>query len=121
MMLIDELLEHLQKIGSDPHRNGKGWVALCPAHDDRQSSLLIRQADDGMLSLECSAGCSLDSIINAISTSHTTAPRNEPLHKDSAPPKEKAGRRETYGFNDLYHARKIVEIHGNSGDIIEWR
>jgi putative DNA primase/helicase len=34
-----------------------GWVARCPAHDDREPSLSIRDADDGKVLVHCHAGC----------------------------------------------------------------
>jgi hypothetical protein len=36
---------------------GGGWMARCPAHDDRESSLSIRDADDGKVLIRCHAGC----------------------------------------------------------------
>jgi putative DNA primase/helicase len=38
-------------------RNGKQWIAQCPAHDDRNPSLSIDNADDGRLLVNCHAGC----------------------------------------------------------------
>jgi putative DNA primase/helicase len=115
--LIDEILEQLQIIGSNPRRNCKGWVAMCPAHDDRQSSLLIRQDSDGLPLLECSAGCSSESIINAVSASSATSSRPAPLEhthrQENTPPKPQAGVMLSCGLNDLYHARKIVGLHGH--------
>ena len=37
-------------------RNGKGWHARCPAHDDRQPSLSIAEGDDGRALMHCHAG-----------------------------------------------------------------
>ena len=42
--------------------NGRGWVARCPAHDDRTPSLSIDQGDDGRALLHCHAGCTHDAI-----------------------------------------------------------
>ena len=39
-------------------RTGRGWVARCPAHDDRGPSLSIGEGADGRLLLKCFAGCS---------------------------------------------------------------
>ena len=38
-------------------RAGGGWMARCPAHDDREPSLSLRVADDGKLLIRCHAGC----------------------------------------------------------------
>ncbi|HTV75695.1 MAG TPA: hypothetical protein VMD57_01765, partial [Candidatus Baltobacteraceae bacterium] len=47
-------------------RNGDGWIAKCPAHDDQNPSLSIRQGDDGRTLLKCFAGCTADSICAAL-------------------------------------------------------
>lgn len=38
-------------------RAGGGWMARCPAHDDREPSLSIQHADDGKVLVHCHAGC----------------------------------------------------------------
>ena len=43
---------------------GKGWKALCPAHDDHSPSLSITPADDRVL-LCCRAGCEYDAVLAA--------------------------------------------------------
>jgi hypothetical protein len=45
---------------------GSGWMARCPAHDDREPSLSIRDADDGKVLVRCHAGCTQDSVIAAL-------------------------------------------------------
>lgn len=47
-------------------RSGSGWLARCPAHDDRTPSLSITEASDGRVLLKCHAGCSFDSIAKAL-------------------------------------------------------
>ncbi len=42
------------------------WRCRCPAHDDSDPSLWLRQADDGKILLHCFAGCSQDSVIGAL-------------------------------------------------------
>jgi putative DNA primase/helicase len=44
---------------------GRGWIARCPAHDDRNPSLSIRDAD-GKVLVKCHAGCSQDAVIGAL-------------------------------------------------------
>lgn len=44
--------------------NGAGWVACCPAHDDRSPSLSIRE-QNGRILLYCFAGCSVEAICAA--------------------------------------------------------
>ena len=50
---------------------GSGWIARCPAHDDRTPSLSIRDADDGKALVRCHAGCEQAQVIDAL--------RNRPL------------------------------------------
>jgi putative DNA primase/helicase len=38
-------------------RVGVAWMARCPAHDDREPSLSIRDSDDGKVLVRCHAGC----------------------------------------------------------------
>jgi hypothetical protein len=45
---------------------GDGWVARCPAHEDRRASLSIGAGDDGKVLLKCFAGCSVDTIVAAM-------------------------------------------------------
>jgi len=46
--------------------NGRGWMARCPAHDDRTPSLSIAQGDDGRVLLKCHAGCTHQAIAAAL-------------------------------------------------------
>ena len=52
-----------ETLGGKP--SGKGWIACCPAHDDRNPSLSITDGDDGKVLLHCHAGCSVDQIVSA--------------------------------------------------------
>ncbi len=47
-------------------RSGRGWVARCPAHADRNPSLSIGSASDGRLLLHCFAGCAFEDILDAL-------------------------------------------------------
>jgi len=55
--LIDRELE--------ARRSGPAWMAKCPAHDDHNPRLSIRQAD-GKVLLHCHAGCSQQDVIKAL-------------------------------------------------------
>jgi putative DNA primase/helicase len=46
-------------------RSGTGWMARCPAHDDRTASLSINESKDGKLLLHCHAGCDFQDILTA--------------------------------------------------------
>jgi hypothetical protein len=49
-------------------RNGDGWTARCPAHDDQRNSLSIHHRDGRWL-LNCHAGCRFEKIIGAVGMS----------------------------------------------------
>ena len=45
---------------------GKGWVARCPAHDDRTPSLSIQDADSDKVLVRCHAGCDQARLISTL-------------------------------------------------------
>jgi hypothetical protein len=47
-------------------RSGSGWVARCPAHDDRRPSLSIAEGEDGRVLLYCHAGCATRDVVAAM-------------------------------------------------------
>ena len=47
-------------------RRGDGYMALCPAHDDRTPSLSIREGDDGRVLLHCFGGCEPERVVAAL-------------------------------------------------------
>lgn len=61
-MTITEVASRLTKA----KRTGKGFNALCPAHDDKSPSLSISEGEGRKILLKCFAGCSTDAILNAI-------------------------------------------------------
>lgn len=59
---LDGLLARLSGVRqSGPDR----WIARCPAHDDRDPSLSIRDAGDRVL-LKCHAGCPAEAVVSAL-------------------------------------------------------
>ncbi len=62
MRSIDRVLERLK--GAKAH--GGYFMSLCPAHDDRESSLSIKEGDDGRVLLKCFAGCAAASVVEAL-------------------------------------------------------
>jgi hypothetical protein len=48
--------------GVKPAGQGR-WMAKCPAHDDRQASLSVREGDDGRVLLNCHAGCRTEDVV----------------------------------------------------------
>ena len=46
-------------------QTASGWLARCPAHDDRNASLSIAEGQDGRVLLKCHAGCTFEQITAA--------------------------------------------------------
>jgi hypothetical protein len=59
---VDLLLARLD----GARRTGKGWVAKCPAHEDKRASLSIAEGDDGRVLAHCFAGCRAADIVAAV-------------------------------------------------------
>ncbi len=50
-------------------RDGSGWRARCPAHDDRDPSLTITEGDKHPVVLNCKAGCKSEDVAAAVGLS----------------------------------------------------
>lgn len=61
-MDLSELLHMLNNVKP----SGKGYLALCPAHDDQRASLSICQGDDDRILLYCHAGCTNVDIVKSL-------------------------------------------------------
>ena len=59
---IDTLLAGLDKVS----KVGSGWKACCPAHDDHNPSLSIRESRRGHVLVKCRSGCSQDEVIGVL-------------------------------------------------------
>ena len=59
---VRQLLERLERVES---RNGS-YLALCPAHEDREPSLSVGEGDDGRALIKCFAGCTPQNITDAL-------------------------------------------------------
>ena len=66
----------------DARRNCKGWVARCPAHDDRHASLSVAEGDAGRALVYCHAGCTAEVITAALGLKMADLmPPNDPPQK----------------------------------------
>jgi hypothetical protein len=61
-MTIEDVLQRLDRV----RKSGRGWMARCPAHEDRSPSLSVRVADDGKLLLHDFGGCRLEDILSTL-------------------------------------------------------
>lgn len=60
------VVNRLTDAGCGPKKNGKGWAARCPAHDDRDPSLSVDEGDDNQALICCHAGCDIDLILQKL-------------------------------------------------------
>ena len=60
--VLQNVLSRLQGVRKD----GKGWKALCPAHNDREPSLKVDEGEGGKVLVKCFAGCRTEDIVAAI-------------------------------------------------------
>ncbi len=64
---LDQVLFRIEEAtGYRPRKNGTGWQAKCPTHEDRNPSLSVRETSDGNVLLKCFAGCPSESIVSAL-------------------------------------------------------
>ncbi len=61
-MTLNEFLSNLKKV----KKNRNGWLAQCPAHDDKEPSLSIKEGNKRRIIFYCYAGCSFASICAAL-------------------------------------------------------
>ena len=59
--MIDDVLGQLNGV----RKNGSGWSARCPGHDDTRASLSISVGGDNRILMECHAGCEFRAIVEA--------------------------------------------------------
>lgn len=57
--LIDKL-ERVRQTGSGT------WIARCPAHEDKNPSMTVRECEDGRVLLHCFAGCAVQDVLGAV-------------------------------------------------------
>jgi hypothetical protein len=74
-MNLDSVLSRLRGV----RRSGAGYVALCPAHDDRKTrSLSVREGQDGRILIHCFVGCSYRQIVEALGLAPQATPAPVP-------------------------------------------
>ena len=61
--MLADILPRLERVRQTGRAN---WIACCPAHDDRNPSMTLHEADDGRVLCRCWSGCSFEEIVNAV-------------------------------------------------------
>jgi len=60
---VDVVLARLDRHKAKGHGQ---WIARCPAHDDRNPSLSIKEGENGAVLLKCFAGCDIAAVVAAM-------------------------------------------------------
>lgn len=73
--MIQEVLGRLEGV----KKSGDGWTARCPSHDDRSSSLSIKENKSGAPwpAFRCFTGCTFEQIRAALEAKGVIAPRKD--------------------------------------------
>lgn len=79
-------------------RSGTGWMAKCPAHDDHNPSLSIRDSD-GKVLLHCHAGCAQTDVIDALKAREVWQPERTENRRIVA----------TYDYTDE-HGNRLYQV-----------
>lgn len=111
---LERVLTRLNKV----QKSLKGWIALCPAHDDQHPSLSIGLGKDGQVLLHCFAGCTFESIMQALNLQPSDLfpvdPAQSPHHKEKV--------QHVISLLDMAQAKKIPwKFLCNLGIIEEFR
>jgi hypothetical protein len=93
--MIDVILSRLDKV---KQTSPDSWLACCPAHEDRQPSLTLRD-NGGMILLHCFAGCETNAILAALDVAFTDLFPEQLEHR--LPP---AGARRRFNPHDVMEA-----------------
>jgi len=77
-MIAEVLLSRLDGV----RRTGVDrWLAKCPAHDDKQPSLAVREVDVDRVLVKCFAGCAVESVLAAIGLTFDALYPARPTHR----------------------------------------
>jgi putative DNA primase/helicase len=80
---FDTVIQRLREHRCQPQRNGHGYWAACPSHDERRLEANLHVTDvDGRASLECLSGCDPNTILFDIGLNHVR-PQGRPPESGS--------------------------------------
>ncbi len=112
---VERVLSRLK--GVKPAGSGK-WMALCPSHADKQTSLSVREGRDGRCVMYCHAGCDFKTIVAALSLAVTdvfadsrpTLTVSQPVVVEKAQGVDKRARLvKTYDYTDA-HGNLLYQV-----------
>lgn len=96
---------------------GDGYVAKCPAHEDRSPSLSVKLCDDGRILLHCFAGCDVEEVCGALGLKLADLMPDRPLDHRVCRARRHMPARDALVAID--HEALVVSVIAN--DIIETR
>ena len=109
-MNIHRILESFDNV----RRSGSGWVASCPAHQDKSPSLSLK--DDGSkILLHCFAGCSTDEVLIAAGLDWAA------LFPKSSPPSHSQRRTDPQTTRRMKAEKQLQKWAGTTGRAIRDR
>lgn len=81
-MSAEVLISRLSRV----KQNGNGrWMACCPAHDDRNPSLSVKEEPDGRVLIQCFAGCDTSDVLGAVGLDWSDIMPEQPLYQRAKP------------------------------------
>ena len=84
---ISKVVQSLYHVtGCEPKPSRKGYMSICPAHDDHNPSLSITVGDEGQVLMHCHAGCATRDILASISLSMADLYPDDPGWNPSSHP-----------------------------------
>lgn len=69
------------QLGKAKSTNGQ-WLCRCPAHDDKDPSLSVKDKPGGGVLVHCFAGCSQEDVIRVLTALGLWAPKKEPAQQE---------------------------------------
>jgi hypothetical protein len=66
MTPFETVFARLEEAGAKPCPARRGFMAICPAHADKNASLNIDQGDGGRVILRCYAGCETKNVLESL-------------------------------------------------------
>ena len=114
--MIADILPKLEKVKAGKAQGQ--WLACCPAHQDRNPSLSIRELQDGHVLLHCWSGCDTRDIVGAIRLDlrclyPPTEPETIPSIKPAMPHWKKKQFQAAYRFEQLIIGMFTADVKAN--------
>ena len=79
---LRDVLEALERADCKPRKHGKGYQALCPAHEDKSPSLSISEGSRAPVLIKCFAGCTFEQVMTALGFDRRPAAKTQvPLNR----------------------------------------